>query len=126
MKKNHVIGLSELKFDKNHLYSVCEAGKLTKKHHPAKPIMTTTRPLDLLHLDLFGPQNYASLGGKKYGLIIVDDFSRFTWVLFLDDKRKVVDIFKTFAKRGQTKYEVSLKHIRVIMVQNSRIQISNI
>ena len=74
--------------------------------------MTTTRPLELLHMDLFGPQNYASLGGNKYGLVIVDDFSRYTWVFFLDDKSKVVDIFKTFAKRAQTEYEVSLKHIR--------------
>ena len=74
--------------------------------------MTTTRWLELLHTDLFGPQNYASLGGNKYGLVIVDDFSRYTWVLFLDDKSKVFDIFKAFAKRDQTKYEVSLKHIR--------------
>src|SRR3954465_2572553 len=63
-------------------------------------------------MDLFGPQNYASLGGNKYGLVIVDDFSRYTWVFFLDDKSKVVDIFKTFTKRAQTEYEVSLKHIR--------------
>src|SRR3954467_4701815 len=92
--------------------SACEAGKITKKHHSAKTIMTTTRPLELLHMDLFGPQNYASLGGNKYGFVIVDDFSRYTWVFFLDDKSKVVDIFKSFAKRAQTEYEVSLKHIR--------------
>src|ERR1044071_9771692 len=75
-------------------------------------------------MDLFSPQNYASLGGNKYGLVIVDDFSRYTWVFFLDDKSKVVEIFKTFAKRAQTEYELSLKHIRVIMVQNSKTLIS--
>src|SRR3954451_1344726 len=112
VKKNHVIGLTEVKFDKDRLCSACEAGKITKKHHSAKTIMTTTRPLELLHMDLFGPQNYASLGGNKYGIVIVDDFSRYTWVLFLNDKSKVVDIFKTFAKRAQTEYEVSLKHVR--------------
>src|ERR1041384_1797664 len=111
-KKKHVIGLTEVKFEKDRLCSACEAGKITKKHHSAKTTMTTTRPLELLHMDLFGPQNYASLGGNKYGLVIVDDFSRYTWVLFLEDKSKVVDIFKTFAKRAQTEYEVSLKHIR--------------
>src|SRR4051812_15482808 len=74
--------------------------------------MTTTRPLELLHMDLFGPQNYASLGGNTYGLVIVDDLSRFTWVLFLDDKRKDVEIFKSFAKRAQTEYDLKLKHIR--------------
>src|SRR3954470_7105009 len=111
-KKKHIIGLTEVKFEKDRLCSACEAGKITKKHHSAKTIMTTTRPLELLHMDLFGPQNYASLGGNKYGLVIVDDFSRYTWVFFLDDKSKVVDIFKTFANRAQTEYEVSLKHIR--------------
>jgi hypothetical protein len=37
--------------------------------------MTTTRPLEILHMDLFGPQNYASFGASHYGLVIVDDFS---------------------------------------------------
>src|SRR3954464_10139567 len=74
--------------------------------------MTTTRPLELLHMDLFGPQNYASLGGNKYGLVIVDDFSRYTWVFFLDDKSKVYDIFTSFAKRAQVEFDSKLKHIR--------------
>src|SRR3954467_7613832 len=63
-------------------------------------------------MNLFGPQNYASLGGNKYGLVIVDDFSRYTWVLFLDDKSKVVDIFTSFAKRAPIEYDSELKHIR--------------
>jgi hypothetical protein len=49
-------------------------------------VMTTSRPLELLHMDLFGPVAYLSIGGSKYGLVIVDDFSRFTWVFFLQDK----------------------------------------
>jgi transposase InsO family protein len=44
------------------------------------------RPLDMLHIDLFGPIAYISIDGNKYGLIIVDDYSYFTWVLFLHDK----------------------------------------
>src|SRR3954471_22862655 len=98
VKKKHVIGLNKVKFDKDRLCSACEAGKIMKKHHSAKTIMTTTRPLELLHMDLFGPQNYASLGGNKYGLVIVDDFSRYTWVFLLDDKRKVVEIFTSFVR----------------------------
>ena len=86
--------------------------------------MTTTRPLEILHMDLFGPQNYASLGGNKYGLVIVDDFSRFTWVFFLDDKTKVVETFKSFAKRAQNEYDLTMKHIEVIMALNSRTLIS--
>ena len=51
--------------------------------------MTTRRSLKLLHMDLFGPNAYKSLGGNSFGLVIVDDFSRFTWVFFLDDKLQV-------------------------------------
>src|SRR3954468_734425 len=110
VSKKHVIGINEVKFDKDCLFSACESRKI--KNHSKKTIMTTTRPLELLHMDLFGPQNYAILGGNKYGLVIVDDFTRYTWVSFLDDKSKVVEIFKSFAKRAQTEYELSLKHIR--------------
>jgi hypothetical protein len=48
--------------------------------------MTTSRPLELLHMDLFRPVAYLSIGGSKYGLVVDDDFSRFTWVFFLQDK----------------------------------------
>src|SRR3954465_13684160 len=96
ISNKYIVGIDNVKFDKDRLCSACEARKITKKHHVMKTIMTTTRPLELLHMDLFGPLNYASLGGNKYGLVIVDDFSHFTWVFFLDDKSKVFDIFKTF------------------------------
>jgi hypothetical protein len=45
--------------------------------------MTTTRLLEILHRNLFGPVAYISIGGNKYGLVIIDDYSRFTWVFFL-------------------------------------------
>jgi hypothetical protein len=48
--------------------------------------MTTTRPLELLHMDLFDTIAYISIGGNKYGLIIVDDYSCLAWVFFLQDK----------------------------------------
>jgi hypothetical protein len=57
--------------------------------HRPKNIITTTRPLELLQLDLFGLVAYISIGGNKYGFIIVDDYSRFTWVFFLHGKSEV-------------------------------------
>jgi hypothetical protein len=48
--------------------------------------MTTDRPLELLHMDLFGPIAYISIGGSKYCLVIVDDYSRFTWVFSLEEE----------------------------------------
>jgi hypothetical protein len=51
--------------------------------HHSKNMMTTSRPLELLHMDLFGPVAHLNIGESKYGLVIVDDFFRFTWVFFL-------------------------------------------
>ena len=79
---------------------------------PAKNVMTTTRPLEMLHMDLFGPVSYISIGGNKYGLVIVDDYSRFTWVFFLHDKSETKSILKTFIRRSQNEYEVKIKKIR--------------
>ena len=80
-------------------FVACQAGKQVGGSHPVKNIMTTRRPLELLHMDLFGPNAYKSLGGNSFGLVIVDDFSRFTWVFFLDDKSQVQKIFKNFARK---------------------------
>jgi transposase InsO family protein len=74
--------------------------------------MSTTRVLELLHMDLFVPTTYKSLGGNLYCLVIVNDYSRYTWVFFLHDKTEVVACFKKFAKRAQNKFEVRLEKIR--------------
>jgi transposase InsO family protein len=70
------------------------------------------RPLELLHMDLFGPNAYISIGGNKYGFIIVDDYSCFTWVFFLKDKSETQVIFKKFARRAQNEFEVKIKKVR--------------
>jgi hypothetical protein len=54
--------------------------------------MTITRPLEMLHVDLFGPVAYISIGGNKYDLVIVDHYSRFTWVFFLQDKSETQEV----------------------------------
>jgi hypothetical protein len=54
--------------------------------HSSKTIISSKRILELLHVDLFGPLSHASLGGKKYCLVIVDDYSRYTWVYFFEYK----------------------------------------
>jgi hypothetical protein len=74
--------------------------------------MTTRRPLQMLHMDLFGPIAYISIGGDKYGLVIVDDYSCFTWVFFLHDKSETQAVLKKFLKREQNKFDVKIKKIR--------------
>ena len=73
-------------------------------HHPHKNIMTTDRPLEFLHMDLFGPIAYISIGGSKYCLVIVDDYSRFTWVFFLQDKSQTQETLKGFLRRAQNEF----------------------
>jgi hypothetical protein len=87
LKGEHILGLTNVYFEKDMICSACQAGKQVGVHHPHKNIMTTDRPLELLHMDLFGPIAYISIGGSKYCLVIVDDYSRFTWV-FVGAKAK--------------------------------------
>jgi transposase InsO family protein len=74
--------------------------------------MTTTRSLKMLYMDLFGPVTYISIGGNKFGLIIVDDYSHFTWVFFLQDKSKTQEVLKKFLRREQNEFDVKVKKIR--------------
>jgi hypothetical protein len=63
-------------------------------------------------MDLFGPVAYLSIGGSKYGLVIVDDFSHFTWVFFLQDKSETQGTLKRFLRRAQNEFELKVKKIR--------------
>jgi transposase InsO family protein len=88
------------------------AGKQVGVHHPHKNIMTTDRPLELLHMDLFGPIAYISIGGSKYCLVIVDDYSCFTWVFFLQEKSHTQETLKGFLRRAQNEFDLRTKKIR--------------
>ena len=112
LKGEHVIGLTNVTFEKDRPCAACQAGKQVGSSHHAKNVMTTSRPLELLHMDLFGPVAYLSIGGSKYGLVIVDDFSRFTWVFFLQDKSETQGTLKRFLRRAQNEFELKVKKIR--------------
>src|SRR5438105_7159423 len=74
--------------------------------------MSTSRPLELLHMDLFGPTSYKSIGGNSYCLVIVDDYSRYSWTFFLQEKSKTMSTFKKFAKRAQNLFGYTIVKIR--------------
>jgi transposase InsO family protein len=107
LKGDHMLGLTDVCFEKDRPCAACQAGKQVGSTHHDKNVMTTSRPLELLQMDLFGPVAYLSIGGSKYGLVIVDDFSRFTCVFFLQDKSK-----KRFLRRAQNEFELKVKKIR--------------
>jgi transposase InsO family protein len=107
----HVLGLTDVCFEKNRPCAACQVGKQVGSTHHSKNVMTTSRPLELLHMDLFGPIANLSIGGSKYGLVIVDDFSRFTWVFFLQDKSETQGTLKFFLRRAQNEFELKVKKI---------------
>jgi transposase InsO family protein len=75
-------------------------------------MMSTSKVFELLHMDLFGPITYTSTGGNKYGFVIVDDLTRYTWVFFLVDKSDVFATFKIFIKRIHNEFETTIKKVR--------------
>jgi transposase InsO family protein len=112
LKGEHILGLTNVLFEKDRVCSTCQTGKQVGVHHPHKNIMTTDRPLELLHMDLFGSIAYISIGGSKYCLVIVDDYSRFTWVLFLQEKSQTQETLKGFLRRAQNEFGLRIKKIR--------------
>ncbi|GJS14907.1 retrovirus-related pol polyprotein from transposon TNT 1-94 [Tanacetum coccineum] len=101
-----VRGLPKLKFKKDHLLSACAMGKSKKKPHKPKSEDTNQEKLYLLHMDLCGPMRIASVNGKKYILVIVDDYSRFTWVKCLRSKDEAPDFIIKFLKMIQVRLKV--------------------
>ncbi|GKB93054.1 retrovirus-related pol polyprotein from transposon TNT 1-94, partial [Tanacetum coccineum] len=108
-----VRGLPKLKFEKDHLCSACAMGKSTKKPHKPKSEDTNQEKLYLLHMDLCGPMRVASVNGKKYILIIVDDYSRFTWVKCLRSKDEAPDFIIKFLKMIQVRLKTPVRRIRI-------------
>nr|GEV07445.1 retrovirus-related Pol polyprotein from transposon TNT 1-94 [Tanacetum cinerariifolium] len=94
-----VSGLPKFKYQKEHFSPSCEQGKSKRASHPPKPVPNSRQRLHLLHMDLCGPMRIASINRKRYVLVIVDDYSRYTWVRFLRSKDEAPEVIKTFMKR---------------------------
>ncbi|GJU63320.1 retrovirus-related pol polyprotein from transposon TNT 1-94 [Tanacetum coccineum] len=107
-----VRGLPKLKFEKDHLCSTCAMGKSKKKPHKPKSEDTNQDKLYLLHMDLCGPMHVASVNGKKYILIIIDDYSRFTWVKCLRSKDEALDFIIKFLTMIQVQLKVPVWRIK--------------
>jgi transposase InsO family protein len=110
--QEHILGLTNVHFEKDRICRASQAGKQVRIHHPHKNIMTTDKPLELLHMDLFGPIAYISIDGSKYCLVIVDDYCRFTWVFFLQEKYQTQETLKRFLRRAQNEFRLRIKKIR--------------
>ncbi|GJT25648.1 retrovirus-related pol polyprotein from transposon TNT 1-94 [Tanacetum coccineum] len=87
-------------------------GKSEKASLPPKLVPSTKSKLELLHMDLCGPIRVASINGKKYILVIVDDYSRYTWVYFLRTKDEALDIIIDFVNQIQRNLKAQILTIR--------------
>lgn len=94
------------------LCDACQMGKKIRVAFKSKNCVSTSKPIDLLHLDIFGPSMTRSLWGNYYGFVIVDDFTRFTWSLFLSQKEETFEVFVKFVKIIQN--ELNLKIVTLI------------
>nr|GEW56316.1 putative polyprotein [Tanacetum cinerariifolium] len=105
--------LLKLKFKKDHLCSACAMGKSTKKTYKPKSEDTNQEKLYLLHMDLCGPMRVESVNEKKYIIVIVDNYSRFTWVKFLRSKDETPDFIIKFLRMIQVRLKVSVRVARL-------------
>nr|GFC79153.1 hypothetical protein [Tanacetum cinerariifolium] len=112
VKNNLVQGLPKIKFENNHLCFACELGKMHRKHHKSKTAFASNKPLYLLHIDLCGPMRVQSINGKRYVLVIVDDYSRYTWVFFLHLKDEASEVIISFIKKTQVNLQLQVQRIR--------------
>jgi transposase InsO family protein len=111
-KGEHVLGLKDISFVGDRVCRACVEGKLSEVKHKAKTIISSTRILELLHMDLFGPPSHESLGGKKYCLVIVDDYSRYTWVYFFKLKSETQQTVIDFTNQVQRQHDKTILAIR--------------
>ncbi|GJW32794.1 retrovirus-related pol polyprotein from transposon TNT 1-94 [Tanacetum coccineum] len=111
-KYDIVIGLLKLKFVKDHLCSYCELGKAKCKSFKTKTTSSSKRRLQILHMDLCGPMRVEGFNGKKYVLVIVDDYSRYTWTHFLRSKDKTPEVLIDFLKLFQRGLQAQVRTVR--------------
>ncbi|GJT22584.1 retrovirus-related pol polyprotein from transposon TNT 1-94 [Tanacetum coccineum] len=89
-----------------------DGGKSKKASHPLKAENTNTEVLHTLHMDLCGPMRTESINGKKYVLVIVDDFTRFGWVRFLRTKDETPQVVEKFIVKTQRALNATVRFVR--------------
>ncbi|KAJ9541699.1 hypothetical protein OSB04_028205 [Centaurea solstitialis] len=112
VKHQLVSGIPLIKFEQEEMCPGCEKGKMKRASHPPKPEQGSKSPLSLLHMDLCGPMKYQSLAGRKYILVIVDDFSRYTWTKFLKTKDETSSLIINFIKAVQVQLKLPVQTVR--------------
>ena len=110
--KELVRGLPIINKERTELCSSCVMGKQVRSSFKPKNMVSTTKPLELIHMDLCGPMRTQSIGGSKYILVLVDDYSRFTWTIFIKSKGEVFSRVKELVPLLERSQDLPVKAIR--------------
>nr|GEZ25400.1 integrase, catalytic region, zinc finger, CCHC-type, peptidase aspartic, catalytic [Tanacetum cinerariifolium] len=110
-RKDLVRRFLRLKFEKDHLCSACQLGKSKKHTHKPKAENTNLEVLNTLHMDLYGLMRVQTINGKKYILVIVDDYSRFTWVKFFRSKDETPEVVIKFITQIQVGLNKTVRYV---------------
>nr|GEV19720.1 integrase, catalytic region, zinc finger, CCHC-type, peptidase aspartic, catalytic [Tanacetum cinerariifolium] len=110
-RKDLVRGLPRLKFEKDHLCSACQLRKSKKHAHKLKAKNTNLELLNTFHMDLCGLMRVQTINGKKYILVIMDDYSRFTWVKFLRSKDETPEVIIKFITQIQVGLNKTIRYV---------------
>ncbi|GJR47136.1 retrovirus-related pol polyprotein from transposon TNT 1-94 [Tanacetum coccineum] len=110
-KQGFMRGFPTLNYTKDHLCSVCSLGKSKKHTHKPKSEDSVQEKLYLLHIDLCGPMTIESINRKNYILVIVDDYSRFNWVKFLQSKDETPKFIIKFLKQVKVRLHATVRNI---------------
>ncbi|GJV87519.1 retrovirus-related pol polyprotein from transposon TNT 1-94 [Tanacetum coccineum] len=111
-KQDLVDGLLKFKYDNDHLCFACEQGKRKKATLQPKLVPSTHYKLELIHMDLCRPMSVESINGNKYILVIVDDYSGYTWVYFLRTKDEALEMIKKFIAQVQLNFKVQIQKVK--------------
>ncbi|GKC21232.1 retrovirus-related pol polyprotein from transposon TNT 1-94 [Tanacetum coccineum] len=112
LKKYVVIGLPKLKYVKDQLCFSCKVIKAKRSSFKTKTVPSSKGRLNVLYMDLCGPMRVASINGKKYILVIIDDYSRYTWTLFLRSKDETPEVLKDFFTMIQRNLQAPVISVR--------------
>jgi len=105
-------GFPNLKIVEGIICGECQTGKQTRMSHSRLEHQVTSKVLELLHMDLMRPMQVESIGGKMYVFVVVDDFSRFTWVNFIREKSDTFEVFKDLCTQLQREKDSAIVRIR--------------
>ncbi|GJV71666.1 putative ribonuclease H-like domain-containing protein [Tanacetum coccineum] len=112
VRGNLVRGLPSKLFENDHTCVACQKGKNHKASYKTKTVSSICKPLQLLHTDLFEPVSVRSINRKSYCLVVTNDFTRFSWVFFLDTKDETPEILKNFITSIENQSDHKVKTIR--------------